>query len=122
MFYKEMYSNMLFGHFYILFLVFTNMSRQRSPLLFLYVFATLKKYNLGDCLIIKMRGHSSEINRTEAWLTWIINLVPNFTSLFFSTNKVRTKVQDNKEFMVNLITPPTFLKSFSGIWHGGSRL
>lgn len=31
MLYKEVYSNMLFEHFYILLLVFTNMSRQRSP-------------------------------------------------------------------------------------------
>lgn len=31
MLYKEVYSNMLFEHFYILLLVFTNMNRQRSP-------------------------------------------------------------------------------------------
>lgn len=51
MFYKEVYSNMFFEPFCILFLVFTNMSRQRfSPHLF-HMFLLLEKNNLGNCLI-----------------------------------------------------------------------
>lgn len=46
MFYKEVYSNMLFEHFYILLLVFTNMSRQRSPSPSVG-FCYLKKKNLS---------------------------------------------------------------------------
>lgn len=66
MLYKEVYSNMLFEHFYILLLVFTNMSRQRSPSPFVGFCYLKKKICLGNCLIIKMRGLSSELNRTEA--------------------------------------------------------
>ena len=57
-----------------------------------------------------MRGFSSLINRTEAWLTYFVQ---NFTFLLFLSNKVRSEVQDNK-FMANLIMPPALLKPFVG--------
>lgn len=116
MFYKEMYSNMLFEHFYILFLVFANMSRQRCPPYPVCMFLLLEKYIyiLGNCVILKMRGLSSMINSTEAWLTWDYNFVQNFTLLFFSRNKVRSKCQDNKEHVANLMTSLAFLRPFVG--------
>ena len=57
-----------------------------------------------------MRGFSSLINRTEAWLTYFVQ---NFTFLLFLSNKVRSEVQDNK-FMANLIMPLALLKPFVG--------
>lgn len=57
-----------------------------------------------------MRGFSSLINRTEAWLTYVVQ---NFTFLLFLSNKVRSEVQDHK-FMANLITPPALLIPFVG--------
>lgn len=54
------------------------------------------------------------INSTEAWLTWDYNFVQNFTLLFFSRNEVRSKCQDNKEHVANLITSLAFLRPFVG--------